>query len=227
MSPMSHPWRWQLVALQGWRLHRPLHWHSWWDPEGEGSGETRVYDCMKDVLLRWRKFRQSVSPHLVPNGCDTLMSPASSVTCRETKPTVRAATVLQLCQELRWAWAAGADPSSSSAVVLGAGGTEVTSVHFRAALRPVGNNTGQCFCAAGERDVSDGGGWFIPFPLAAGARSVRWQRSLAAGGCGAGTAELELILGGGQSLVGSSRLAGCVAPWCPQAPRASAGGPRV
>lgn len=39
-----------------------------------------------------------------------------------------------------------------------------------------------------------------------------------------GTAELELILGGGQSLVGSGHPGRCVTPRCPRASRASAGG---
>lgn len=43
------------------------------------------------------------------------------------------------------------------------------------------------------------------------------------GVAGDGTAELELILGGGQSLVGRSRLEGLVVPWCPRALRAVAG----
>ena len=69
--------------------------------------------------------------------------------------------------------------------------------------------------AAGERDASDGGGWFIPFLLAAGGIGTDPERVLAelpwlCGVAGDGTAELELILGGGQSLARSSRLEGCV-----------------
>lgn len=61
-----------------------------------------MYVCMKHVLSRWRKSCQSMSPHLVPNGCETL-SPASPIMCHETKPTVHAATTFQLCHEMRWA----------------------------------------------------------------------------------------------------------------------------
>lgn len=86
--------------------------------------------------------------------------------------------------------------------------------------------------AAGKRDARDGGGWFIPFPLTAAGIGTDPERVLAElrrlrGVTGDGTAELELILGGGQSLAGSSRLEGCVVPRCPRASRASAGGPLV
>lgn len=61
----------------------------------------------------------------------------------------------------------------------------MTSVHFRAALRPIGNNSGQCFCTAGEGDVSDGVGWFIPFTLAAGGLRADPECALAElPGCG-------------------------------------------
>lgn len=61
---------------------------------------------------------------------------------------------------------------------------------------------------AGEREASDGGGWFIPFPLAAGGIGTDPERGLGElprlrGVAGNGTAELELILG--QSLAGSGR----------------------
>lgn len=64
----------------------------------------------------------------------------------------------------------------------------------------------------GLQDASNGGGWFIPFPLAAGGDQTDPERVLAElllrGVAGDGPAELELILGGGQSLAGSSRLEG-------------------
>lgn len=69
-----------------------------------------------------------------------------------------------------------------------------------------------------------------PSPFAAGEIGTDPERVLAEllrlrGVAGEGTAELQLILGGGQSLMGSSRLEGGVAlaPLCPRASGVSAG----
>lgn len=88
----------------------------------------------------------------------------------------------------------------------------------------------EALAGGGRRGVSDGGGCSVPFPLCCRGIGPDPERVLAElpglrGVAGEGTAGLQLILGGGQSLMGSSRLEGGVAlaPRCPRASTASAG----